>query len=210
MMLKVQYICKKAIMKKSILITGAGSVIGRAAAIKLSDDGFHIFLVGRTLKNLEETKSLLNGDDHKLISVDVGNKHQLHDAIQKSITKEDNLVGVFANAGVGGANVYGENDRWEEIIQVNVSGPYYTIMECLPFLKASDVEYKNVLITGSCLSRFAVPNYPAYITAKTGVNGLVKALAIDFAASKILFNLGANSHWTDGRNYLRTNGMVYF
>ncbi len=175
-------------MKKSILITGAGSGIGRAAAVKLAEEGYQVFLVGRTIESLEETKELLSGSGHKVISVDVGNKRQLQHAFQNNINNEDNLVGVFANAGIGGANVYGDNDRWEEIIQTNISGPYYTIMECLPFLKSSKQEYKHILITGSCLSRFAVPNYPAYITAKTGVNGLVKALAIDFASSKILVN----------------------
>jgi len=175
-------------MKKTVLITGAGTGIGRATAVKLASDGYAVVLAGRTQETLEATKSELAGEDHKVITVDVGDKKAVANAINQNLSKEDNLVAVFANAGIGGENKYGDDDRWERIIQTNLNGPYYTIMECLPFLEASSSEFKHVLITGSCLSRFAVPNYPAYIASKSGVNGLAKALAIDFADKKILVN----------------------
>jgi len=175
-------------MKKTALVTGAGSGIGQATAIRLSKEGFTLILIGRRQKMLDETLNLLQGEGHKTISVDVGNKKELGLAINSTLQLDDNLVAVFANAGIGGENHYGEDDRWESVIQTNLSGPYYTIMECLPYLEASKAEYKQVLITGSCLSRFAVPNYPAYIASKTGVNGLAKAFAIDFAPKKILVN----------------------
>ncbi|MFT4662322.1 MAG: NAD(P)-dependent dehydrogenase (short-subunit alcohol dehydrogenase family) [Patiriisocius sp.] len=175
-------------MKKTALITGAGSGIGQATAIKLSQDGYSIIVVGRRQIALEETVSKLAGGDHKMMSVDVGNKKDFSAMLKNTLSVKDNLVAVFANAGIGGENKYGDEDRWESIIQTNLSGPYYTIMECLPFLEKSTSDFKHVLITGSCLSRFGVPNYPAYIASKSGVNGLAKALAIDFASKKILVN----------------------
>lgn len=173
---------------KSALITGAGTGIGRATAVQLAQDGFKLFLLGRSESTLNETLSALSGDGHQVITADVGNKSELKKAIASAISEQDNLTAVFANAGIGGENAYGEDDRWEQIIQTNLSGPYYTIMECLPYLRKSTSAYKNVLITSSCLSRFGVPNYTAYIASKSGVNGLTKALATDLAGEKILVN----------------------
>jgi NAD(P)-dependent dehydrogenase (short-subunit alcohol dehydrogenase family) len=98
------------------------------------------------------------------------------------------LDGVFANAGVGGENQYGISDRWDEIISINLTGTYVTIQELLPFIKKSNSDFKHIVITSSCLARFGVPNYTAYCTAKTGLLGLTKSLALELAPSKILVN----------------------
>jgi NAD(P)-dependent dehydrogenase (short-subunit alcohol dehydrogenase family) len=136
-----------------------------------------------------ETLDLLpNKAMHKVAALDVRHPIQWQNFFKTINAQDLNLCGVFANAGIGGENHYGENDRWEEIISINLTGTYVTIMECMPYLKVATDAYKHVVITSSCLARFGVPNYTAYCTAKTGLLGLTRSMALQFATERILIN----------------------
>jgi NAD(P)-dependent dehydrogenase (short-subunit alcohol dehydrogenase family) len=172
---------------KTFLITGAGTGIGAAAAKRLAGSGATVILAGRRANILEDVLKTLPGKGHGLMPVDVSDKKALKAAL-KEVMGENALDGVFANAGIGGENRYGEDDRWAEIIDINLSGSYYTAMECLPYLKRSKEKYRNLVITSSCLARFGVPYYTAYCASKTGVTGLTRALAVELAPSRILVN----------------------
>ena len=175
-------------MQKTYLITGAGTGIGKAAAIKLAKEGNRIILVGRRESILQEVVQELNGDNHLILPLDVSDKKATNKAFESIDLKDLNLAGVFANAGIGGDNIYGEDDRWEEIININLSGVYYTIMESLSSLKKSQEKFKHILITSSCLARFGVPQYTAYCASKTGLLGLTRALSLELAPFNILVN----------------------
>jgi NAD(P)-dependent dehydrogenase (short-subunit alcohol dehydrogenase family) len=174
--------------KKTTVITGAGSGIGRAAAIALSaHPDVHLLLIGRREEQLKETLALLaRPEQHMLAPMDVRDGNAWKVALQRCDVSA--LHAVFANAGIGGENHYGTGDRWEEIIGVNLTGTYVTIMECLPHLLASPHPFRHVLITSSCLARFGVPNYTAYCTAKTGLLGLTRSLAVQYASQHVLVN----------------------
>lgn len=175
---------------KSYLISGAGSGIGRAIAVKLANQsGVRIFLLGRNLKNLEETKSLLSAkNEHVTIGCDTADAVELRKKFRECGLLESNLSGVIANAGVGGSNIYGPKDRWDEIIKTNLTGPYILANECLPALKKSKEKYKHVIFVSSVLGKMGVPNFSAYCTSKTGILGLTRVLAIDWAKENILVN----------------------
>ena len=101
------------------------------------------------------------------------------------------LVGVFANAGIGGPNEYGLNgreDRWDEILRVNLTGAYVTLMEALPWLRRSQEPVKHAVVTSSVLARFGVPGQSAYVASKAGLLGLVRGLAVEWGPEGILVN----------------------
>ena len=177
-------------MKKTYVITGAGSGMGRATAELLSQNpDVTLLLVGRTKSALEETHSLLShAANHSIASIDMRNTSAWQQAIATHFNDETNLCGVFANAGVGGENHYGPEDRWDEIISINLTGTYVTIMELLPYLRKSSDVFKHIVITSSCLARFGVPNYTGYCTAKTGLLGLTRSLSVQLASEHILVN----------------------
>ncbi|MFT4678099.1 MAG: NAD(P)-dependent dehydrogenase (short-subunit alcohol dehydrogenase family) [Flavobacteriales bacterium] len=183
---------------KTILITGAGSGIGRAAAIELSTKkDIRLIINGRTIESLEETKSQLSSPKtHLVLASDISKKEAFAADFQKLNPGSLNLAGIFANAGIGGENSYGSSDRWQQILDTNLTGTYNSIMEVLPYLKNSEEEYKNIVITSSCLARFGVPNYTAYCTSKAGLLGLNKALAVELAGDKIKVNAIAPG-WID-------------
>lgn len=175
---------------KTYLITGAGSGMGRATAVLLSQQtDVRLILVGRNKKNLEETAALChNAESIVSYSMDIRNENSWQDLKKNILPAGTTLHGIFANAGIGGENHYGPDDRWSEIISINLDGTYKTIMEMLPLLNAGKSAYRHIVITSSCLARFGVPNYTAYCTAKTGLLGLTRSLALQFASDKILVN----------------------
>ena len=111
------------IIKKTVLITGAGSGIGRAIAQCLSKKNYSLILLGRVLANLEATKmSLECPDEHLCISCDIRLPKDIAEALKKS--KIESLYALIANAGVGGENNYSSDDRWQEIIDTNLTSVF--------------------------------------------------------------------------------------
>jgi NAD(P)-dependent dehydrogenase (short-subunit alcohol dehydrogenase family) len=98
------------------------------------------------------------------------------------------LDGIIANAGIGGENNFGENDRWNEIINTNLTGTYSTVQYFLEALKRSKNSYKQIVITASVLARLGVANYSAYCASKAGLLGLMRSWAVQYAPENILVN----------------------
>lgn len=171
--------------RKNILISGAGSGIGRAIAISLSRENYNCILVGRNKVNLQKTLIHLQDGDHLILSADICVRESLHEA---ALGFKKPLDGIIANAGIGGENYWGAGDRWSEIISTNLTGTYNFVNNFLPQLRSSASTYKHVLITSSILARLGVKNYTAYCASKAGLLGLMRAWAVEFAPENILVN----------------------
>ncbi len=173
---------------KTVVVTGAGSGIGFAIASELASEGYGLILMGRDVSRLEEAKQkLAQADKHCVQSCDVRDRNALDAALQNSGV--DTLYGVVINAGVGGENQAGDNDRWQEIIDTNLSGSYHTLNACLPFLKkCSDNSFRKVVFVSSILARLGVPGYSAYCASKAGILGLMRSMASQLAGDRILVN----------------------
>jgi NAD(P)-dependent dehydrogenase (short-subunit alcohol dehydrogenase family) len=172
---------------KTILVTGAGSGIGRAIAQCLSKNNYPLILLGRNMDTLEETKSSLEDlQKHHCVSCDIRLPKNIAKALDKR--KINSLYALIANAGIGGENNYLSNDRWHEIIETNLTGTYNTIRECLPYLKKNKAPFKKIVILSSILAKLGVPGYSAYCASKAGLLGLNRSLAIELAQDKILVN----------------------
>lgn len=174
-------------MSKRVLITGAGTGIGLSIAITLAEQGFSLILCGRNLETLEKTKSQLkNPENHSIHSCDIRKIGAVESVLEDNNT--ESLYGLVANAGIGGENTYGENDRWREIIDTNLTGTYQTVQECLPYLKKDAAPFKKIVILSSILARLGVPGYSAYCASKAGLLGLTRSLAAEHSGDKILVN----------------------
>lgn len=175
---------------KTFVISGAGTGIGRAIAQSLCQlhGGSRCVLLGRREEPLRETQKSLPSGESVVLSVDVSQKGQLQRKIKEVGLEEMQLSGVVANAGIGGENHRGPEDRWQEIIDVNLTGSYNLVNACLPALRANGGEYRNVLFVSSILSRMGVPYYSAYCASKSGMLGLMRSWASEWAREKILVN----------------------
>lgn len=172
-------------MRRSVIISGAGSGIGRAIAIKLSELNFDCYLLGRNNVHLQKTLIGLKDGDHYVLNADIKNKESLANTLALLRRPVDALV---ANAGIGGENHWGVNDRWNDIIETNLTGTYQFIQTFLPSLKSSSNAYKHIVMTSSVLARLGVANYTAYCASKAGLLGLMRSMAIEYAPDNILVN----------------------
>jgi len=172
-------------MSKTYIISGAGSGIGRAITQKLSADGNNCILLGRNAANLQQTLDTLKQGDNQILIADIRSKENLQTAFEK--LEGIAINGLIANSGIGGENQWGEDDRWDEIIDTNLTGTYNFVNTFLSLIRKADGT-KQILITSSVLARLGIPNYSAYCTSKAGLLGLMRSWAVQFAAENILVN----------------------
>ncbi len=172
-------------MRRSVVISGAGSGIGRAIAIKLSELNFDCYLLGRDAVSLQKTLIALKEGDHYLITADIKNKESLEQGLSILRRPIDALI---ANAGIGGENAWGEQDRWDDIIETNLTGSYNFVRTFQSSLLQSSNTYKHIVFTSSVLARLGVTNYTAYCASKAGILGLMRSMAIELAPSNVLVN----------------------
>jgi NAD(P)-dependent dehydrogenase (short-subunit alcohol dehydrogenase family) len=172
------------------VVTGAGSGIGRAIALRLAADGASLSLFGRRTGPLRETEQLAvaaGAPDPFVVSCDVSDRQAISHAVAQAAIANGPLRGLIANAGVGGTNKPGEDDRWDELLGTNLSGTYYSFRAAAEHF-VSGTEARHLIAISSILGRIGVPHYTGYCASKTGILGLVRALAAELASDNVQVN----------------------
>ena len=181
---------------KNIVVTGSGRGIGKSVAIECAKEGAHIGLISRTLEELEDTKQkildLNTGVKVVLKTADVTKFEDIENAIKSFASELGPLNGVVANAGYSRmwATHEFDNEKFSQILDVNILGVFHTFKAAYPYMKKDDKNDKaRFIITGS----EAYPNAPsrltAYVASKYAVVGMQKALAAEYKRENINFNM---------------------
>ena len=175
---------------RHVLVTGASSGIGATMATALARRGAHVGLMARREAELSEVAARVEaaGGKAAIAPTDVTDAQAVATALAQLETELGPVYGLIANAGLGGENQYGEQDRWQEIIDTNLTGTYQTIQECLPLIKKNPAPFKIIVIISSILARLGVPGYSAYCASKAGLLGLTRSLAGEYSNDGILVN----------------------
>lgn len=171
---------------RTAVVTGAGSGIGRAIALRLSQRGAKLALLGRRLEKLETVAGEARGET-LCASLDVAIRSQVEEAFRSAARRLGPLHILVANAGIGGPNDLGEGDRWDEIVRVNLDGAYFCIRAFEESMERGS-DPRHILVISSCVARFGVPDISAYSAAKAGQLGLVRSLAVELAPKRVLVN----------------------
>ena len=171
---------------RTAVVTGAGTGIGRAIALRLSQRGAKLVLLGRTLEKLETVAGELSGEA-VCASVDVAVRSQVEEAFRSAAARLGPLHILVANAGIGGPNDLGEGDRWDEIVRATLDGAYFCIRAFEESMEQGS-DPRHVVVISSCVARFGVPGISAYSAAKAGQLGLVRSLAVELAPKRVLVN----------------------
>jgi len=158
---------------KHVVVTGAGTGIGRAIARRLAGEGARLTLLAR---NEERLRDVVPGATMR--SCDIRDRGQVEAAISEPL---DALV---ANAGIGGPNAPGDGDRWDDIVQTNLFGTYW----CARAAERRLPDGGRIVVTSSILARIGVPGYTAYCASKAGLLGLVRSFAAELAPRRIQVN----------------------
>lgn len=160
-------------MKKTIIITGASSGIGKATAKIFHQKGWNVVA---TMRNISSNQDLVEDDTLKLVSLDVQDKATIKDAIDKSIKLFGKVDVLFNNAGYGayGPLEAGSDEEIRRQYNVNFFGVVDCIKAILPHFKSN----KDGLIisTTSIGGLMTVPLYSVYNSSKFALEGLSEAL----------------------------------
>ncbi len=182
------------------VVTGGGTGIGRAIAERLSSEGAKVSLLGRRVEPLRETAEALQGESF-FTSCDVRDRGSVDSAFAAAVAAHGPLHGLVANAGIGGANAPGADDRFLDIVNTNLVGTYW----CARATERHLVDGGHIVVIASILGRFGVPGYTGYCASKTGLFGLVRALAQELAGRKIQVNAVAPG-WVETK--MATDGLA--
>jgi NAD(P)-dependent dehydrogenase (short-subunit alcohol dehydrogenase family) len=158
---------------KHVVITGAGTGIGCAIAQRLASEGARLTLIARDESRLRDVVP-----SARTRSVDIRDRDAVLAAFDEPI---DALV---ANAGIGGPNAHGDEDRFDDIVRTNLYGTYWCARAAEPLLPDGG----RIVVTSSILARIGVAGYTGYCASKAGLLGLVRALAAELAPRRIQVN----------------------
>jgi NAD(P)-dependent dehydrogenase (short-subunit alcohol dehydrogenase family) len=174
-----------------VLITGASTGIGLAAATLSARRGAKVFLIARSATKLAAAADSISreGGAVAYAAADVSDRSALLAAIDKAEEAFGGIGGLFANAGTGGAFApLGDYDEatFETVIRTNLSSVFWAIKRVLPAM----IERKrgSIVVTGSLASERGMPNNAAYVASKHGVLGLARAAAVEAAPHNVRVN----------------------
>jgi NAD(P)-dependent dehydrogenase (short-subunit alcohol dehydrogenase family) len=169
----------------TVLVTGAGSGIGRAIAQRLLDSGANVVLVGRRETTLAEVADSAgayppNGPATLIAVADVGDAGAIDRVVAGALARFGGIDGLVNNAGVArfGPIVDAKPDDLDAMLDAHLRGPVHLIRACLPTLRERWGCVVNVSSVGGALS---MPNRSLYGASKAALNSLTRSLARELA-----------------------------
>src|SRR3989344_4715937 len=190
---------------KAVVVTGAGSGIGKESAIAFAKRGANLALVGRNMKRLEETAKLAQGNGAGravCFKCDVGKYSEVKKAcmlIKKEFGKIDVLMN---NAGFGAYHPFAEQEipELEQMMKTNFFGTVYFTKELLGAIPKNG----HIVNVSSMAGKLAFPNYSAYCASKFAVAAFTESLYHELLRKEIGVHLicpiGTKTHFFDNES----------
>lgn len=176
---------------KAALITGGGSGIGQAIAVRLAGFGASVVLVGRRVDKLEETKKAVEaaGGRAYIFPGDVTDAAFRRTCIEKTVEVAGRLDILVNNAGMAENITLEETseDLYDKIQDVNAKAPYFLCQEALPALRQSDMA--TIINIASVVGHEGYENQSAYVASKHALTGFTKSLAREVSEENIRVHL---------------------
>ena len=174
---------------RHVVVTGAGTGIGRAIALGLAAKGTTLTLLARDVARLEATAELAreHGAQAQAIPCDIRKRKQVDLAFADAVTRFGPVHVLVANSGIGGPNAAGPKDRFDDIVATNLVGTYSCLRAAERHL-APGPSPRHLVVIASILARIGVANYTGYCASKTALLGLVRALAAELAPTNVQVN----------------------
>src|ERR1700687_6094806 len=164
---------------KSVIITGAGSGIGRAASLLFTKEGAKLIAVDRS-ESVKETAKLVSdsGGTVEAVMADAGSESDVKAFIEKAVSKYGRLDAIWANAGVSGGLVpLAEQtvEHWQEILRINLIGPFLAIKYAMTHMIQQHAG--SIICTASVAGLRANAGGNPYSASKAGVISLAQTAA---------------------------------
>jgi NAD(P)-dependent dehydrogenase (short-subunit alcohol dehydrogenase family) len=162
---------------KRALVTGGGSGIGAATCRRMAQEGATVAVVDRDESSARSVASEVDG---LALVCDVSDHRQVQQTVAQAADELGGLSLVFANAGTGTMAAVGEMDpdEWHKIVEVNLSGVFHTVRECVPHLVSGGSG--AVVCTASISGVRPAEGESAYAAAKAGVAAFSASVALEY------------------------------
>jgi len=173
-----------------IIVTGAGTGIGQAIALRLAREGASLSLLARDTARLQQTARAALDQGAQSVHVggcDVRDRVSVDRAIDACASVLGPVYALVANAGVGGPNSPGAEDRFDDLVQTNLVGTYSCLRAAQRHLVPGPA-MRHLVVVSSILGRFGVPGYTGSCARQSGLLGLLRALALELASEHVQVN----------------------
>jgi NAD(P)-dependent dehydrogenase (short-subunit alcohol dehydrogenase family) len=172
------------------IVTGAGSGIGKAAALALLADGWRVALAGRRQDALRAVSEQSKAGDRALaVPTDVTDPASVRALFDRTVQAWGRVDMLFNNAGVGAPGVPLDElplEAWKQAVDTNLNGMFYAIQQAFRVMKAQSPRGGRIINNGSISAHTPRPRSAAYTATKHAVTGLTKQTALDGRSDNIL------------------------
>jgi NAD(P)-dependent dehydrogenase (short-subunit alcohol dehydrogenase family) len=167
--------------EKVALVTGAGTGIGKAAALALSQEGYAIVICGRRKELLDEVAAQAKGRT-LVVQCDVGDPEAVRAMFAQTKATFGRLDLLFNNAGFGAPAVPMEDlpfEKWKAVVDTNLTGSFVCTQEAIKIMKDQTPRGGRIINNGSISAHAPRPNSVAYTSTKHAITGLTKSTSLD-------------------------------
>jgi len=168
-------------VQKIALVTGAGSGVGRSAALALSRDGYAVVLAGRRREMLEAVAKEAGGKT-LAVPTDVTEPDSIRALFAKTKEAFGRLDVLFNNAGTGARAASIEEiplDKWQTVVATNLTAVFLCTQEAIKIMKAQDPRGGRIINNGSISAHTPRPGTAPYTATKHAITGLTKQTSLD-------------------------------
>jgi NAD(P)-dependent dehydrogenase (short-subunit alcohol dehydrogenase family) len=169
--------------RRIAIVTGAGTGVGRAAALALLADGCHVALAGRRREPLDQVAGESGAAERTLVvPTDVADPASVKALFSTTVQAWGRVDVLFNNAGVNAPGLPLEEltfEQWKSVVDVNLTGMFLCIQEAFRVMKAQTPRGGRIINNGSISAHAPRPNSAPYTATKHGVTGLTKCASLD-------------------------------
>ena len=173
---------------KIALVTGAGSGVGRAAALALMQAGYRVVLTGRRADKLEETAKAGPADMSLVVPSDMTDPASIDALFARVRDTFGRLDLLFNNAGIGAPAIAFEDvsvAQWKAVVDTNLTAPFLCTQHAFRIMKDQSPRGGRIINNGSISARAPRPFSAAYTATKHAISGLTRSTALDGRAYDI-------------------------
>jgi NADP-dependent 3-hydroxy acid dehydrogenase YdfG len=165
------------------IVTGGGTGVGKAAALALLADGWHVAIAGRRREVLDRMVAAADAPERAMgVCTDVSDAASVEALFAATVKAWGRVDLLFNNAGLGLGGTLLEDvavEDWKRVVDTNLNGMFYGIQQAFRVMKAQNPRGGRIINNGSISAHAPRPNSIAYTATKHAVTGLTKAAALD-------------------------------